>query len=1060
MKLLTKSVLIISMLFFFSNYVSAQDTPVIRSHAISEPLPLSEQDIQAIGELDIIAIMVEFQPDSNRLTTGTGIFGPNGMDGLPFLSNEDDFRVDPLPHNQAYFETHLEFAKNYYEKSSDGQLTLNYRVLPDVYTLPNKMEAYSPTGETFTNEKVAELIRDAWQEVENGGDFDASGLDPEKTAFVIFHAGVGRDIELTGTNLDITPLDIPSLYLRKQNLASLLSEPSFQGFPVNDGTFRVTNSMVIPRTETRRGLDIQENEFAFPLSINGLLIASIGSHLGLPDLFNTETGDPGIGRFGLMDGAGFFSFNGLLPPEPSAWEKVYLGWETPFTINTNTEDEISLPASSLDQPNSIAKIPISESEYFLVENRHRDPNDNGITITIRQPDGTLVEQNFTNQDESFVFQLSGFDTLLTAGSFVDASNFDFSLPGGFDEGQNENSASDDRDLNGGILIWHIDEAVINQTLAFDRVNANSDRRGIDLEEADGSQDIGQILFGALDNSAAFGTAFDFWWSGNNYRVILPSGESTRIYDNRFGPDTRPSNESNSGGPSFFELYDFSDNLTTATFKIRPAEPFADLFTSNFTTSISEQHTYTNSDPYYDHFSLSLSMYETPNDTFLIVPSQQSVTAISLSDPENRQYTLLEDVDIQQPFIHDQLVLASKPTTGASEVDVFSFQWNDNTASFDTTWTSSLPANKGFLSSQGNGVLHADFTTDGLNLNDGSRTTLGNVPFLRSEVIGGEFSEATQNEVIFSSAPSLIYNPLNSENRLYAGAIQLGSRTVFYVFEDDQFSLVDPERSEQISPLFTEASAEWPAILDDGTILRVDKINNQIIGHNRSGATQNFTPVQAPEGIQFSGTPLYTDLLATSTEYASIILGQDSLSINLYAYQSNGEAVQGFPLYVGEAKSTQAQSIHPIIYGDQLFAVSHNGTVRSWNLSQVSDTKWSSRYGNAPFNKVSARVEELGQSQFPEFGVLNNEETYNWPNPANDETNIRFHLAEPGGTVEITVITMSGRIIFEKTVSSPGGLPQEVQVNTQNWGSGGYVARVKATVDGKTEIKLIKIGVVH
>lgn len=131
---------------------------------------------------------------------------------------------------------------------------------------------------------------------------------------MIFHAGVGRDIELTGTNLDITPLDIPSLYLRKQNLASLLSEPSFQGFPVNDGTFRVTNSMVIPRTETRRGLDIQENEFAFPLSINGLLIASIGSHLGLPDLFNTETGDPGIGRFGLMDGAGFFSFNGLLPP--------------------------------------------------------------------------------------------------------------------------------------------------------------------------------------------------------------------------------------------------------------------------------------------------------------------------------------------------------------------------------------------------------------------------------------------------------------------------------------------------------------------------------------------------------------------------------------------------------------------------------------------------------------------------------------------------------------------------------------------------------------------------
>ncbi len=95
-----------------------------------------------------------------------------------------------------------------------------------------------------------------------------------------------------------------------------------------------------------------------------------------------------------------------------------------------------------------------------------------------------------------------------------------------------------------------------------------------------------------------------------------------------------------------------------------------------------------------------------------------------------------------------------------------------------------------------------------------------------------------------------------------------------------------------------------------------------------------------------------------------------------------------------------------------------------------------------------------------FGVLNEEETYNWPNPAVDHTNIRFQISEPGGTVQVSIITVSGRIIFDETVSSTGGFPQEIRVETADWGSGGYIARIKATVGGKTETKLIKIGVVH
>jgi hypothetical protein len=273
-------------------------------------------------------------------------------------------------------------------------------------------------------------------------------------------------------------------------------------------------------------------------------------------------------------------------------------------------------------------------------------------------------------------------------------------------------------------------------------------------------------------------------------------------------------------------------------------------------------------------------------------------------------------------------------------------------------------------------------------------------------------------------------------------------------------MVDPSLDQPTVTLFEENAAEWPAILDDASVLRVDKIHNQLTGINKIGGTTDFTPIEAPTGIQFIGTPLYTDLLSSGTQYAALVVGQDSLSMNIYAYGEDGKLIDGFPLYVGKAVSATTQPISPLIYQGILYAVSHKGTVKSWKLTQVTDTRWASRYGEAPFNKVSARVKSTDGGTNSNFGVLNEDETYNWPNPARGETHIRFEVESPGGTVDITVITMSGRVIFEKSLTTSGGFPQEVHVDTRQWGSGGYVARIKATVAGKTETKLIKIGVVH
>ncbi len=1065
---------LIGMLFLFLSPSShSQEIQFKRSHPIS-----LNNDVRratpATGTLNIVAVMVEFQPDTNRLTSGTGIFGDNGMEGLPYLNREEKTYIDPLPHNRTYFETHLEFAKNYFLKASDQQLTIDYQVLPRVYQLDNMMEEYAPIGETFTLDKIAALMQDVWTEVDAQGGFDASGLDPDNTAFVIFHAGIGRDVELLGTSLDITPFDIPSITLDEDNLSELLNDPTFDGFSINNGGFRVNNSMLIPRTQSRRGTDISDNEIVFPLSINGLLCASIGSYLGLPDLFNTKNGQPAIGRFGLMDGAGFFAYNGLLPPEPSAWEKIFLGWETPVEISNDEKNSIQLPAGSLNQPNSIAKVELSSTEYFLIENRHRDPNllsetEASVTITTRSTDGTLVEQTFSNLDEDFIFQAAGFDTMLVPGTIVDVSNFDWSLPGGLDVGEDGDAGTeDDRHLNGGILIWHIDEGVLAQQLDRDRVNADENRRGVDLEEGDGAQDIGKSV-GLLDNSPTFGYAFDFWWAGNDFRVITQTSEIDLNPDNMFGPETYPNNNSNSGARSSFRLYDFSENLPVASFKIREVNSLDQNIESVLSINGINNHTSTPSAWYWDLYPLTIEIFKNEK---LIIPSFDFTFSLDLSNKTTIDTLFIAKTT--RPIVDNEAIYFPYFTTYvdplASSVLPFSLLRihkytlsGDNSLTFEWT-TNSIPLRDGtfftdfsFLSSNDNGsTIELDFIDYTINPINGDSISNSTDYEFRSEIINSKFVGINGNTVEFvgENIPDYL---ANFENRLFAGTIESNLGNFYYLFEDGRFSIVDPSKLEAITPIFEEEQAEWPAIVDEGYIYRINRTDNQIEGYNFNGALLANTPILAPDSIQFICTPIITDITGDNRQDI-LVVGQDDYSVNIFAYETDGNPIEGFPLYVGGAVGNDVQPIHPIMYEDVLYAVSHTGDIRAWRFLNHTSTQWPGRYGENPYNKVSAYI-EIEESSSTEFSVLNKSETYNWPNPANEETNIRFEL-EAAGTVDITIIDYSGRVVFERTFQAFGGSPEEIIIATHNWASGAYFGRVEATVNGKTESKTIKIGVVH
>ena len=119
------------------------------------------------------------------------------------------------------------------------------------------------------------------------------------------------------------------------------------------------------------------------------------------------------------------------------------------------------------------------------------------------------------------------------------SYLDWSLPG---------DISDTSNFSGGILIWQIDENVIETNFASNTINNNIEHKGVDLEEAKGSQDIGETFntpFGAVTGDGSF---VDFWYNGKHY---VPSS----IYKNEFTTTSIPNSLRHSPAPLILLISD-------------------------------------------------------------------------------------------------------------------------------------------------------------------------------------------------------------------------------------------------------------------------------------------------------------------------------------------------------------------------------------------------------------------------------------------------------------------------------------------------------------------------
>lgn len=459
--------------------------------------------------LNVLIIRIGFETDiSEDLTSVT-------TDG-DFRLEPDGARIDPAPHNKDFYESHLFGLSEYYKIQSGGRLAIAGQVLPvgqnDCYKLSDIADYGPGEGASWTIELletlVIDMIEKADQEVLNDdlgftlADFD----DDNDLTYVIFvHAGSDWQSDVYRDS----PNDIPTFFVTlgdSVQLQSFDSETGLQG--------ALSECSIIPETTTQDG---------YLGSIAGALYHEFGHSLGLPDVYDTSTGLPAAGIWDLMDSGPNLLANinfgtveepdvatvsGLLPPSLSAWCKWYLGWLSTGEATDGSSWDIpavQIPRSDYLELYSeppyefLPSMPqaliggSSPREFFLIENRWVPMDSSEF------PDISGV--GFLRDPETGVFLYLAGDGNRNTGMY------DYFLP------------------QGGLLVWHVDQALIENNLEFNTINAG--HQGLRLIEADGIRDIGVYEPYVI---GFFGSETDPFHSGINTSLHADGSSSTRAND--------------------------------------------------------------------------------------------------------------------------------------------------------------------------------------------------------------------------------------------------------------------------------------------------------------------------------------------------------------------------------------------------------------------------------------------------------------------------------------------------------------------------------------------------
>ncbi len=484
----------------------------------------------AADTLQVYAIRVQFAEESpdNSLTTGTGRFDSD-------QSKKGDYKLDPsgMRNSVSYWKKHFDFVNAYFNKASNGNVVIDAHIFPkssSAYKLKKQIIDYNRTSK-MKGEKTAEFdearsrdylqfIYDAVTTVHESGESPFSeplSKNPNtKRAYMIIHAGASRLVDggSMGTRGADTPGDFMDAYIEKaywnylpDTLDGLASRKVGKDSTVVEGLVlegaaidTLRSIMVTSETASQDGLN---------WGVNGILVNQVARELGLPSTFDVVKGISRLGYYDVMDFAGYNAGNGFLPAMPAAWERAYMGWSNMKEVRPVAGKPVTVEISAAGTGGDveIVKVPLSASEYLLIENRQRSWNKDGeVSVSLSDDDESLDTTVTTVPVDSLhlVFQDSvncekkcTVNKKKAKGIIVDVSSFDAGIPAS------------------GIVVWRVNDWYLRQTLEYGVANfwggdtLRDHQFGIAMVEADGILSIGKTFKNALgEDTYDYGSGTD------------------------------------------------------------------------------------------------------------------------------------------------------------------------------------------------------------------------------------------------------------------------------------------------------------------------------------------------------------------------------------------------------------------------------------------------------------------------------------------------------------------------------------------------------------------------
>ncbi len=974
-------------------------------------IALFVQPIIADPTYRVLAVRVSFPPEDpdNETTSGNGTFNLSTVE-----SPDRIYPFDAPPHDRAYFEAHLQALSNYYRDISRGQLTIEYDVYPQdstaSYVLDTPLIEYG-NGRTRReiNERVTRLFRDGIRAADNT---DGANIDFSKyRAFAVFHAGLGGE---AGQKLN----DIPSAFIFERDLIELADG----AISVNNGAFQVTSGMLLPEAISTNGQG----------GLNGTIARFFASQLGLPGLSDFENDLPAIGDWSLMDTGANNQIDaarlglqplrndpastnliGFLPSRMIAWCRMQLGWLEPLVITHNDTVEIAASGSASDLPQAI-RVPISATEYFLIENRYSRLN---IENRIPQIEFSTPHNVWLSTDD-----------------------YDAFIPGS------------------GILIYHIDDAIIRASNAEKHINSHPDykiapaqyRRGIALEEADGLQDIGNvsasriIQAGIISLSSIEGAPEDAFYVGNN-----------AVFD----PNTSPNTRSNSGYESGITIEVLSPHGEVMSVAIRFANRIDNWPITNLNPTRESPRVIDLDGDGSKEILHSAGAWKIAGTQHSL--DESFATTPAIGDPEIAGFiyhrgettrthwrpsgTVHETIDIN-PFFSSTPVIAKFPTT---YVDI----WGRSDGKIE--W--------GNLLSE---------TTGSIALSDAIQSlAVGN--------IDGD----SDNELIAitSSAQLHLIHRTNQSNPLATFASPIiggpaigdldrdGNDDIAVISTDGILSILDANGLAFTSDPVPGGAHSPPVVAD----VDRDGFVEVLFGGNGKLWLYRFNAILQTEGAlalpikddagPIEAPPILADINNDTTP--DIFAG--TRGGFLYGLTAEGHSLPGFPLLVpGPILSSPLIDDLDNDGTLELIIYTADGSAQLFHLETIDPSYTGNKIiwgqlGGGPGN-TGKLLQQPGEIATPtETSLLPAARAYLYPNPIRngDRARIRFFLLEPA-EITMTIYNPLGERVADLTHNNPmPNTDNEIAWDISDYASGLYICRLQASNSTRTEVRFIKAAVI-